>query len=1094
MSALELEWAFGLNSNVTNCVHLLDANDEQDDNEQTILYPVSNYGVIYNTSSKKQLFLTQHTNIITACILSSDKQLFIFGDSGASGTGSMLSIWSSHTFELLSTHQLPPNFGVQCLAINHAKTLLSAIVNESIGAPDDSANDQITQHLMVWSLHTNTIDEQDDEQKKNENISADAANAIHFDLVFQQQIVCKPSKSDKHEPMNNLYHFITFNESSTEIVTHGQHTKNFIFWSIQSSEKQAEQHQISLIPYYVQPQHNSNNHDLSSIGDLTQSAFIPTEEAPLITATDSGDLIVWAFDIKKFSKPKAGASSHRIISKIISKIIRGGISCVHILNNNAIVLASSSGNVRFYDFEFRAIGWLDYLGDQVISISFPLHIPNHADLSNDQQNAFIVPNMIIATKNHKIFKVESPEQENALDIKRAAIVDTFNAVCTAMTSHPNLPYVAVGNESGNIQIWDIVNKTIVNNISFSQSHQVTDIKFSPNGEWMAFGTDSHYLRIYDTQQFQEQQSFKTGYNGFIKNLCFSHNGEWMALSQSNRISVYRFWYNINDLKKQKPKEWVLIGNYISHKQDIVGVHFAAPSGIDRIQQRRIPRLFSVGFDNFVNEYNLHGSSFHFGLRLKYTFHLTQLSTPTMVHFVPGIALKEADLMTYCIENDKEDVIAPKFDEVRKQWVYTEDLLMVFDDELKIHFYHAPRSIYAGGDARIYASDTQALNSPSRKREDEKEAQNEQATDAEAEDEEQKEIECLQFRRTVLGPSYGAPIKKIIPMENGKTYLFCTYDQVIGLMEAPFNGNPHRYFGCTAHPGQIHGFDTAMNGKYLITNGGHDKSMLIWQINADVLSKRIADCDEDNNLSSIYRALLQQDDPVNGKYLITNGGHDKSMLIWQINADVLSKQIADCDEDNNLSSIYRALLQEDDPVDAEKNLYEEITNYFHYVQIENQGALSTVPRSITGKINVEQIMSIFQAMGCFLTEMDVERIRKEIVHRFGYNHVKHDAVSIDLDQFIELFINYRSTFEISLDELHGAFERMMGVETNVVSRQQFMDILEQKGDKMSRDELMSCFETLTGYKRKQLKAMLPDEMNAEFFTRNILGFKSHQQFQ
>merc|ERR1712228_461253 len=98
-----------------------------------------------------------------------------------------------------------------------------------------------------------------------------------------------------------------------------------------------------------------------------------------------------------------------------------------------------------------------------------------------------------------------------------------------------------------------------------------------------------------------------------------------------------------------------------------------------------------------------------------------------------------------------------------------------------------------------------------------------------------------FRRTVLGPSFGAPVQNLVALDND-TFLFCTYDQVIGLMQAPFNGNPHRYFGCIAHPGKINGFEVMMNGKYLVSNGGYDEAMLIWKINPDALANQVKECD------------------------------------------------------------------------------------------------------------------------------------------------------------------------------------------------------------------------------------------------------------
>ena len=287
--------------------------------------------------------------------------------------------------------------------------------------------------------------------------------------------------------------------------------------------------------------------------------------------------------------------------------------------------------------------------------------------------------------------------------------------------------------------------------------------------------------------------FRSNYDGCIGNLCFSFNSEWLAFSQSNRISVYRFWWAINDLKKQKPKEWVLIGNYKSHLKDIVAVHFSEPSGIDPIAVRSVPRLFSIGNDNLINEYNLQRSSSNFGLRLKFTFHLTQISSPTALQFIPGIPLNDENMMSYSVQNETEDVVAAKYDQHRREWRHTEDLLVSFDDELKLHFYHSPRSLQ--GATMSQTADTQTLNSQRKGSKQatgsgqEQDDDDEEDDKPEDEEEEKEEIEPLSFRRTVLGPSYGAPIKKLSARMNQEFSNQSTTHFVSGDM------NQHVVFGC-----------------------------------------------------------------------------------------------------------------------------------------------------------------------------------------------------------------------------------------------------------------------------------------------------------
>ena len=65
----------------------------------------------------------------------------------------------------------------------------------------------------------------------------------------------------------------------------------------------------------------------------------------------------------------------------------------------------------------------------------------------------------------------------------------------------------------------------------------------------------------------------------------------------------------------------------------------------------------------------------------------------------------------CRENDVEDISASKYDETKTEWQYTYDLLIVFDNELELHFYASPRNILSNENrTQLHTSDTQTLNS------------------------------------------------------------------------------------------------------------------------------------------------------------------------------------------------------------------------------------------------------------------------------------------------------------------------------------------------------------------------------------------------
>jgi cilia- and flagella-associated protein 251 len=63
------------------------------------------------------------------------------------------------------------------------------------------------------------------------------------------------------------------------------------------------------------------------------------------------------------------------------------------------------------------------------------------------------------------------------------------------------------------------------------------------------------------------------------------------------------------------------------------------------------------------------------------------------------------------------------------------------------------------------------------------------------------------RRTCLGPTYGGEITKLKLLDqhaqNSKQYLlYQTAKKVIGLIQLPLDGNPHKTMGLIAHPDEV----------------------------------------------------------------------------------------------------------------------------------------------------------------------------------------------------------------------------------------------------------------------------------------------------
>ena len=93
------------------------------------------------------------------------------------------------------------------------------------------------------------------------------------------------------------------------------------------------------------------------------------------------------------------------------------------------------------------------------------------------------------------------------------------------------------------------------------------------------------------------------------------------------------------------------------------------------------------------------------------------------------------------------------------------------------------------------------------------------------------------RRTCLGPTYGGEITKLklLPDKDrdGKRYLlYSTAKKVIGLIQLPLDGNPHKTMGLIAHPDEVQDICASSDGKYVFTCGGNDLAVNMWHVDVE----------------------------------------------------------------------------------------------------------------------------------------------------------------------------------------------------------------------------------------------------------------------
>ncbi|KAI9986538.1 hypothetical protein PInf_025488 [Phytophthora infestans] len=329
------------------------------------------------------------------------------------------------------------------------------------------------------------------------------------------------------------------------------------------------------------------------------------------------------------------------------------------------------------------------------------------------------------------------------------------------------------------------------------------------------------------------------------------------------------------------------------------------------------------------------------------------------------------------------------------------------------------------------------------------------------------------RKTTLGPSYGGPINRLVPVPlreadiiaaettGGVAERYCvysTFEKVVGLLKLPLDGNPHKAMGLIAHPGRISNVDVTFDGSHLLTAGGDDLVVNMWEIHShqlDLLEAR----GTPRNVEEGLEDELDADDVALAPYLaLLEGGRDGSF-------------------------------------------YHEIVDYFYLAQLRVQGEDSTTAREISAQIPLREIPNVMRALGFYPTDEEIQHMVSEVRYS-RFTETSRPVESIGLYDFIKLYVNHRPVFGVGKAQIERAFKILALADEGPGENEdegpatlrwdQIEARLLNSGESMSEEELRSCLAALLATGDENGGLAMDPQYTALSFADKVLGFDDYEQ--
>lgn len=599
--ALDLRWCVGFNYRLINGVINLTRTEEEDKRSNgkpitEIFYAVGHTGVIYDYEDRKQRLLQGHCNEITACAYNHRKGILVTADKGPN---SLLVVWKVDTGTPIKSIFDPHPNGIQNLDITEEGDLIVTLSREE---PDDNGN-YSSQTISVWDWEE------------------DGQSCISTGVL----------KPDKGYSYIHYQKYIQFRYSNPkEFVTSGR--GQIRFWTMYDD--------ASCKSYSPSPPNSDGDRH------YTQTVFHP-EGSQAISGTEEGLLVIWDVsliieqmgepdhkrEIKTINLLNSGNRGELGITKKEKKIDRKkrgdgkvakkrkkkeekenvGITVLK-ASKALLIIGASNGNVRFYDYQFRIVGWFEEeagLGG-VTSISLS-NVFFHYDkvLANveSQSHEFSYPDFIVADRKAQIVLMKTEQFQEVKEEKKKGktLISSIVSSIVSISARPQSSIVSIACTDGRIFEWLYMLKdSILNEVKTTFSGEPTCLKYSPDGKYMVVTTKGKnvYIYVVATRAWQnplhvsQRKEYVHG-----TEIAFAYDSKsFSVMDNYSCVSLFKLDAEIG---KQEYGDWNFVGKIKTHLLEVSGLTFG--EYVNEETSEKLSKFYSIGKDKLLFCYNVEES-------------------------------------------------------------------------------------------------------------------------------------------------------------------------------------------------------------------------------------------------------------------------------------------------------------------------------------------------------------------------------------------------------------------------------------------------------------------------------------------------------